>query len=80
MLFRSLLQALDKAESQLVPSLALRAALSIARHKKAQNKPDEARKYLAPTYARFSEGFDTADLTAAAALLRSLGQVAQISN
>jgi predicted ATPase len=72
-----LLQALTEAESQAVPSLALRAAISFARHKKEQNKPDEALKYLAPAFDRFSEGFDTADLNAAAALLRTLGQTAK---
>jgi non-specific serine/threonine protein kinase len=47
----------------------LRLALSLARLRVAQNRRAEARQILAPVYNRFTEGFDTADLITARALL-----------
>jgi len=38
-----------------------------------QDKREEARQLLAPVYGWFSEGFDTADLSDARALLEVLG-------
>jgi predicted ATPase len=37
-----------------------------------QGQPDEARELLAPVYSWFTEGFDTADLQEAKALLQEL--------
>jgi predicted ATPase len=37
-----------------------------------QDRPAEARRVLAPVYAQFSEGFATADLRTAHAMLGSL--------
>jgi predicted ATPase/DNA-binding winged helix-turn-helix (wHTH) protein len=51
----------------------LRLALSFARLRKRQERPDVARQILAPVYDRFTEGFETADLAAARAMLASLG-------
>jgi tetratricopeptide (TPR) repeat protein len=51
----------------------LRAAMSLARLWHDQGKRAEARDLLAPVYAWFTEGFDTADLKDAAALLAELG-------
>jgi predicted ATPase len=62
-------QALDLARRQDALSLELRAATSLARLLHDQGRPADAKTVLEPVYARFSEGFDTADLKAARALL-----------
>jgi predicted ATPase len=55
-------------------SVALRAAMSLARlSRRDQGKVGAARDLLAPVYAWFTEGFDTADLKDAKALLDELG-------
>jgi len=51
----------------------LRAATSLARLKQGLGRNDEARQALTPVYGWFTEGFDTADLKAAKALLDRLG-------
>jgi hypothetical protein len=43
--------------------------MSLARLWRDQEKPQEARELLAPVYGWFSEGFDTADLREAKAVL-----------
>jgi alkanesulfonate monooxygenase len=50
----------------------LRAAMSLSRLWQRQNKQDEARELLTPIYGWFTEGFDTADLQEAKALLEEL--------
>lgn len=50
----------------------LRIALSLARLRVTQGRPDAARQLLAPVYERFTEGFGTADLRAARAMLDTL--------
>jgi predicted ATPase len=50
----------------------LRAAMSLARLRGRQNRPDDAQQVLAPVYDRFTEGFDTADLRSARAMLELL--------
>jgi TOMM system kinase/cyclase fusion protein len=65
-------QALDIARHQQAKSLELRAAMSLARLWQQQGKPAEARELLAPIYGWFTEGFDTADLQEAKALLEAL--------
>jgi predicted ATPase len=62
-------QALDVARRQGALSWELRAATSLARVWRERQRASEARKLLAPIYRRFSEGFETADLIAARALL-----------
>jgi predicted ATPase len=52
--------------------LELRAAMSLARLWQQQGKPAETRALLAPIYGWFTEGFDTADLQEATALLAAL--------
>jgi predicted ATPase len=64
-------QALDVASHQEAKSLELRAAMSLARLWQ-QGKRTEARGLLAPIYGWFTEGFDTADLREAKALLETL--------
>jgi predicted ATPase len=66
-------QALDLARHQEAKSLELRAAMSLARLWQPQGKQAEARELLAPIYGWFTEGFDTADLQEAKALLEELG-------
>ena len=51
----------------------LRAAMSLARLWQQQGKRAEAYERLAPIYGWFTEGFDTADLQEAKALLGALG-------
>jgi TOMM system kinase/cyclase fusion protein len=65
-------QALDIARRQQAKSLELRAAMSLSRLWRQQGKRDEARQRLAPVYGWFTEGFDTADLQEAKALLEEL--------
>jgi predicted ATPase len=64
--------ALDVARQQQAKSLELRAAMSLARLWQRQGKRAEACDLLAPVYGWFSEGFDTADLIDAKALLDEL--------
>jgi class 3 adenylate cyclase/predicted ATPase len=65
-------QALDVARRQEAKSLELRAAMSLARLWQQQAKRVEAYALLAPIYSWFTEGFDTADLQEAKALLEEL--------
>jgi len=65
-------QALDWARSQGAFSWELRAATSLARMWRNQGRAKEARELLAPVYDRFTEGFETADLKHAKALLDEL--------
>ena len=64
--------ALDAARRQQAKSLELRAAMSLARLWQQQGKATEARALLVPIYGWFTEGFDTADLQEAKALLEEL--------
>ena len=64
--------ALEIARSQQAKSLELRAATSLARLWQQQGKRQEAYDLLAPVYGWFTEGFDTADLQEAKALLAAL--------
>jgi predicted ATPase len=65
-------QALEVARRQQAKSLELRAAMSLTRLWQRQGKRAEARELLAPVYGWFTEGFDTADLQDAKALLEEL--------
>ena len=66
-------QALAIARRQQARSWELRAAMSLARLWQQHGKQAEARALLAPVYGWFIEGFDTADLQEARALLDALG-------
>jgi predicted ATPase len=66
-------QALALASRQQATSWELRAAMSLARLWQRQGKRAEAYELLAPVYGWFTEGFDTADLQEAKALLAELG-------
>jgi predicted ATPase/DNA-binding winged helix-turn-helix (wHTH) protein len=65
-------EALDWARRLDALSWELRCATSLARLWRDQTRSNEARELLAPVYDRFTEGFDTADLKAAKALLEDL--------
>jgi predicted ATPase len=65
-------RALDVARRQEAKSLELRAAMRLARLWQEQGKGAEAHALLAPIYGWFTEGFDTADLQDAKALLEAL--------
>ncbi len=60
------------ARRQSAKSLELRATTSLARLLAKQGRRDEARAMLAEIYGWFTEGFDTADLKDAKALLDEL--------
>jgi predicted ATPase len=62
-------KAIAIARAQQAKAFELRAALSLARLWRRQGRRDAARDLLAPVYAWFTEGFDTADLMDAKALL-----------
>jgi predicted ATPase len=66
-------QALAIARRQQAKSLELRAAMSLGRLWQQQGKRIEAHELLAEVYGWFTEGFDTADLQEARALLTALG-------
>ena len=68
----SLQQALRIARDQQAKSLELRAVCDLARLWGEQGRRTEARDLLAPVYGWFTEGFDTADLRDASALLVEL--------
>jgi predicted ATPase len=65
-------RALDVARRQEAKSLELRAAMSLSRLWQQQGKRAEAYDLLVPIYSWFTEGFDTADLQEARALLDAL--------
>jgi len=64
--------ALRIAQKQQAKSYELRAATSLAQLWGDQGRRTEARDLLAPIYGWFTEGFDTADLKEAKALLDEL--------
>jgi predicted ATPase len=64
--------AIDISRKHQAKSWELRATRSLARLLDRQGKRDEARAMLADMYNWFTEGFDTADLKDAKALLKEL--------
>jgi len=65
-------RAIEIARWQEAKSLELRAATSLSRLRRRQGRHSEARQLLSPIYKWFTEGFDTADLKGARALLGEL--------
>ncbi len=65
-------RAIEIARNQSAKSWELRATTSLARLLAKQGRRDEARAMLADIYGWFTEGFDTADLIDAKALLDQL--------
>jgi len=69
-------QGIDVAHRQNAKSWELRAAMSLARLRRQQGRPQEAVALLAPILGWFTEGFDTADLKEAKTLLDKLTEPA----
>ena len=65
-------RAIASARRHDAKSWELRAVTSLSRLWREQGKKEQAREMLAKIYAWFTEGFDTADLKAAKALLEEL--------
>jgi hypothetical protein len=68
-------ESLAVARGQQARSLELRAAVSLVRLWRDQDRCAEARDLLAPVYGWFTEGFDTQDLKEAKALLEELSRL-----
>jgi predicted ATPase/DNA-binding winged helix-turn-helix (wHTH) protein len=64
--------AIEEAQAQGALAWELRAATDLARLWSERGRKPDAARLLKGTYAKFSEGFETADLQAAAELLQSL--------
>src|SRR5262249_35576124 len=65
-------RAIEVARRQSAKRMELHAVMSLSRLWQKQDKKEEAHKLLAETYGWFTEGFDTADLEEAKALLDAL--------
>jgi predicted ATPase len=65
-------KAVEIARRQQAKSWELRAVMSLSRLRQHQGRRDEARSILAEIYGWFTEGFDTADVKDAKALLDEL--------
>ena len=69
-------KGIDIARRQNAKSWELRGAMSLARLRRQQGRPQEAAALLAPILGWFTEGFDTADLKEAKTLLDKLTEPA----
>lgn len=65
-------RSLAIARAQQARSLELRAAVSLARLRRQQGRPQEGLTLLRPLYESFTEGLDTGDLTDAETLMEEL--------
>src|SRR6266568_5005377 len=65
-------RAIELARSRSAKSFELRAVMSLCRLWQRQSRDGEARRCLRETYDWFTEGFDTADLREAKALIEGL--------
>jgi predicted ATPase/DNA-binding winged helix-turn-helix (wHTH) protein len=72
-------RALHEARGYGAMSWELRAATSLARLLRSQERPTDGVAVLRPMYERFTEGFDTADLRTARALLDELAGAAAVA-
>ena len=72
-------KALEIARGQQATSLELRTAMSLARLWQRQGKEGDARQLLNDVFVWFTEGFDTADLREARALLDELGAMKEVA-
>ncbi len=67
-------EAIQAARSRQAKSLELRAMMSLSRLLQHQSEREDARRMLTEIYGWFTEGFDTADLRDAKALLENLSR------
>jgi predicted ATPase len=65
-------QAVQSAQAADAPMLELRAALRLSSLWHAQGKDEEARELLSAAYSKMTEGFTTADMQQASALLAAM--------
>jgi ATP/maltotriose-dependent transcriptional regulator MalT len=65
--------AIALAQTMEAKAYELRASMSLARLLARRGRPDQARAMLSEIYNWFTEGFDTADLKEAGALVEELG-------
>ena len=72
-------EAIGIAQRQEAKLWELRAAVSLARLRRDQGRRAEAYALLAPVYGWFTEGFDTADLKEAKALLDELASAGPLA-
>jgi hypothetical protein len=70
---RYFLESLDQSRKGQALAWELRTAISLAGLWREQGRTEAAREVLGASYARFSEGFETANLTTARQLLQELG-------
>ena len=70
---KDFLKALEVAQQRRTRAWELRAASSLAQLRKSQGRNSEGVQVLQEAYSHFGEGFETADLVAAQALLKDLG-------
>jgi predicted ATPase/DNA-binding winged helix-turn-helix (wHTH) protein len=70
---RYFLESLDWSHRQQTPAWELRTTISLGALWRDQSRTYDARNLVAPSYARFTEGFGTSDLQAARRLLKELG-------
>lgn len=66
-------RALHRARDQRALSWEFRAAMSLARLWREENRAAAAAELLSDVYGRFTEGFNTADVRDARALIGALG-------
>jgi predicted ATPase len=66
-------RAFEVARSQGALFWELRTAISVARLRTSEGHPADARHVLASVYSKFTEGFETADLRDARAMMARLG-------
>jgi len=69
-------KGIEVARRQNAKSWELRGAMSLARLRQQQGRPQDAAALLAPILGWFTEGFDTTDLKEAKALLDKLTEPA----
>ncbi len=69
-----LAEALAVAKGQSALALELRSTIALARLRAKGGQRDQARHDLALVYGRFTEGFETADLSIARQLMKELAQ------
>jgi predicted ATPase len=67
-------ESIALAQKMSAKAWELRSTMSLARMLNQQGKRDEARTMLSEIYGWFTEGFDTADMKDAKALLEELAE------
>ncbi len=74
----SAMRSLDCARRQGAKGWELRTSITLAELRSMQGRTAEAHSLLSGIYDQFTEGFETRDLTQAAALLRDVGRAIEV--